>query len=204
MATTFSRWADACVPVWRTKEIRVDGQVLHVGDQAGRVGVSFFHPVAGAVGSVGNPVGLSKWCGQAGSTTGELRISVEPGCPHHGTVHSPSWLAENKVSAQVRGVTPLPAVASASRRDGPSVTMRWAWWRSRSTAAVEWRTARAASRASPGRLGDSSGESPFKRPLTCTSGVQVDHVRTESGRRAGHAPANLPLSGPDLGHSPAN
>src|SRR5215472_4881173 len=136
MATTFSRWADACVPVWRTEELRVDGQVLHVGDQAGRVGVSFFHPVAGAVGSVGNPVGLSKWCGQAGSTTGELRISVEPGCPHHGTVHSPSCLAENKVSAQVRGVTPLPAVASASLRDGPSVTMRWAWWRSRSTAAV--------------------------------------------------------------------
>src|SRR5262249_43659409 len=36
---------------------------------------------------------------------------------------------------QARGTTPLPAVASARRREGPSVAMRWAGWRGRSTLA---------------------------------------------------------------------
>ena len=33
----------------------------------------------------------------------------------------------------MRGVTPLPARASASRIELPSVMTTWAWWRSRST-----------------------------------------------------------------------
>jgi len=34
-------------------------------------------------------------------------------------------------AGQVRGITPFPEVASASRRLVPSVVTRWAWWRSR-------------------------------------------------------------------------
>src|SRR5215469_14693598 len=43
MDTTFSRWADACVPGLRTAEIRVDGQVVLVGDQAGGSASPSFH-----------------------------------------------------------------------------------------------------------------------------------------------------------------
>jgi hypothetical protein len=66
MATTFSWWADVCVPGRRTAEILVDGQGVPKVTRLDGVGVSFFIPVAGAVGSVVNPVGLSKGCGQAG------------------------------------------------------------------------------------------------------------------------------------------
>jgi hypothetical protein len=38
--------------------------------------------------------------------------------------------------SQLSGTTPLPAVASARRSEGPSVATRWAWWRRRSTLAV--------------------------------------------------------------------
>src|SRR5499427_9751445 len=70
MATTFSRWADACVPVWRTEEIRVDGQVLHVGDQAGRVGVSFFH--------LSSPGLWAVWATPWGCPRGVVRPAARP------------------------------------------------------------------------------------------------------------------------------
>jgi len=70
MDTTFSRWADACVPVWRTEEIRVDGQVLHVGDQAGRVGVSFFH--------LPSPGLWAVWATLWGCPSGVVRPAARP------------------------------------------------------------------------------------------------------------------------------
>jgi hypothetical protein len=48
----------------------------------------------------------------------------------------PCWRSADLFAGQVSGVTPFPAVASASRRLVPSVRTRWAWWRSRSTVAV--------------------------------------------------------------------
>ncbi len=112
------------------------GRDPRVGDQAGWVGVSFFFiPVAGAVGSVGNPVGFSKRCGQAGYTGRGLED--ERGAGLSTPRHCPQpFVAGGARSNQARGTTPLPAVASARRRDGPSVATRWAWWRSRSTEAV--------------------------------------------------------------------
>src|SRR6266851_3222991 len=41
----------------------------------------------------------------------------------------PCWRSADLLAGQVSGVTPLPVVASASRRLVPSVRTRWAWWR---------------------------------------------------------------------------
>ena len=55
--------------------------------------------------------------------------------PRDGHENSP-WTATLWALGQSsRGFTPLPEVASARRTDSPSVTMTWAWWRSRSTRA---------------------------------------------------------------------
>ena len=48
----------------------------------------------------------------------------------------PCWRSADLLAGQVSGVTPFPAVASASRRLVPSVRTKWAWCSRRSTVAV--------------------------------------------------------------------
>src|SRR5215467_3303210 len=111
MATTFSRWADACVPVWRTEEIRVDGQVLHVGDQAGWVGVSFFH--------LPSPGLWAVWATPWGCPSGVVR----PATP--GADSGSAWCRAVHTTALSTALRGLPRRRCQIRSGGSPPCPRW-------------------------------------------------------------------------------
>src|SRR6266487_1355697 len=78
----------------------------------------FHYPVAGAVGSVGNPwVVQVGWSGRRHQVG--LRISVEPGCPRHGTVHSPWWCTETNEGIRSAESPPCPRWPRPGAGTGP-------------------------------------------------------------------------------------
>jgi len=79
---------------------------------------------AGAVGGVGNPVGLSKPWGQARRPDVTVGPGGGRGCPQGGTFHSPSWCAETGCGASAtdqpeRSDVNVPVITAS-----PSIPLR--------------------------------------------------------------------------------